>query len=105
MDLDDITKLHTDKIDEVILRSEKNKDVTFVGGVFTITYVNEKTFSITVVLYYRDKHGDFIEEKAVTPRSTKCLKPYAIDELRQKKKIEYSIDEPARKNVEKEDFL
>lgn len=99
MDLEEIIKLHSEKIDEEILKTVKSEGWKFIGGIFTITYVTEKTFSLTVALYYQDRNEEIIEKKAVSPRDMKFLKPKAVEELRKQKKIEYNIDEPSLKST------
>ena len=54
MDLDEIVKLHSEKIDSEILATIKREGWKFIGGIFTVTYVTEKTFSLTVSLYYQE---------------------------------------------------
>lgn len=97
MDLDQMVKLYSGKIDEEILRIAQEKELLYRGGQMTVTYVTKETFSVEIALYYQNRDEEWLEVKSVAARTMDCLKPKAVDELFAQKKVVYDIEAPKGK--------
>lgn len=98
-DIRDLAEIYSKDIDNIILKSEKDKLLKYVGGEFIVTYVTDTIFSIKIALYYKNKDDKWVEESYVTSRDMKLLKEEAVNELKQNKKIIYEIEYPKVVNI------
>lgn len=98
-DIRDLAEIYSKDIDNIILKSEKDKLLKYVGGEFIVTYVTDTIFSIKIALYYKNKDDKWVEESYVTSRDMKLLKEEAVNELKQNKKFIYEIEYPKVVNI------
>ena len=94
MDLDELADVYEKKVDEVILDLEKMRNLKYVGGKFIITYVSAEIFSLRMELYFLNKDNKWEKSESITSKYMKYLKPRAVEELEEKKKIIYDIESP-----------
>ena len=94
MDLDELADVYEKKVDEVILDLEKMRNLKYVGGKFIITYVSAEIFSLRMELYFLNKDNKWEKSESITSKYMKYLKPLAVEELEEKKKIIYDIESP-----------
>lgn len=95
----DLAEIYSKDIDNIILKSEMDKSLKYVGGEFIVTYVTDTIFSIKIALYYKNKDDKWVEESYVTSRDMKLLKEEAVIELKENKKIIYDIEYPKIVNM------
>ena len=98
-DIRDLADIYSKDIDNIILKSEKDKFLKYVGGEFIVTYVTDTIFSIKIALYYKNKDDKWVEESYITSRDMKLLKEEAVSELKENKKIIYEIEYPKVVNI------
>lgn len=98
-DIRDLADIYSKDIDNIILKSEKDKFLKYVGGEFIVTYVTDTIFSIKIALYYKNKDDKWVEESYITSRNMKLLKEEAVSELKENKKIIYEIEYPKVVNI------
>ena len=92
MTIDDIVKIYSDKINETALNEELTGATIFVGGEFSIDYVDERSYTCSYVLYFKDKIGETYSVKAGSnPLDIQRLKPEASKELTEQKNIKFGI--------------
>lgn len=96
----ELAEIYSKDIDNIILKSEREKSFKYVGGEFIVTYVTERIFSIKIALYYKNKEDKWVEESYVTSRDMKLLKDEAVIELKESKKIIYEIEYPKVVNID-----
>ena len=96
----ELAEIYSKDIDNIILKSERDKSFKYVGGEFIVTYVTETIFSIKIALYYKNKEDKWVEESYVTSRDMKLLKDEAVIELKESKKIIYEIEYPKVVNID-----
>lgn len=96
----ELAEIYSKDIDNIILKSERDKSFKYVGGNFIVTYVTETIFSIKIALYYKNKEDKWVEESYVTSRDMKLLKDEAVIELKESKKIIYEIEYPKVVNID-----
>ncbi|MBE6073211.1 MAG: hypothetical protein E7202_01475 [Selenomonas ruminantium] len=96
----ELAEIYSKDIDNIILKSERDKSFKYVGGEFIVTYVTERIFSIKIALYYKNKEDKWVEESYVTSRDMKLLKDEAVIELKESKKIIYEIEYPKVVNID-----
>ena len=98
-DIRDLADIYSKDIDNIIIKSEKDKFLKYVGGEFIVTYVTDTIFSIKIALYYKNKDDKWVEESYITSRDMKLLKEEAVSELKENKKIIYEIEYPKVVNI------
>lgn len=92
--IDDIVKIYSDKINEIALNEEINSATIFVGGEFSIDYVDERSYTCSYNLFFQDKNGETYEVKAGSkPLDIQRLKTDAAKELTEQKTIKFDIPE------------
>ena len=102
-DLEQITQMCSDKVDTLILSEEQRQQSKYIGGQFTISYINEVAFDLKIELYFKNTKNDWIQVKSKSqPRDMKYLTSRAISELRTKKSVVFEIDPPIRKYQKEE---
>lgn len=92
--INELAEIYSEDIDRIIVESEKNKKLLYIGGEFKVTYVTETVFSIKLSLYYKNENDQWVEESYVTSREMKMLKEESVKELKENKKIVYEIEHP-----------
>ena len=96
MELEDLAKEYCKQFGDDIINEEKKKGLTYIGGTFKITYNNENSFLLSSEIYFQSKDKKIIkrEIKSNNPQNSKYLTEKAVQELKNKKYIEYDIEEP-----------
>lgn len=93
--LDQIAQMCSKQTDMLIKSEEQRNGYQFVGGEFSVSYVNEAAFTLGVELYFKDTAGKWIKvESKSQPRDMQYLMEDSIVELRQKKVVKFDIDSP-----------
>lgn len=96
--LSQIANMCSATIDALIIREEIQHQYRYIGGEFTITYINEAAFKLNIALYFKDMEDQWIEVSSVSqPRDMQYLTKEAIAELRANQKISFEIDAPKRR--------
>ena len=94
MELEEIAKVYGKRLDELIIAEEKNS-LTYVGGSFHISYVNEAAFETSYELYFQNKAKEWVKKEAKSkPQKMSFLKEIARSELQNTKKVSFEIDAP-----------
>ena len=92
--INDIVKIYSDKINETALNEEIGSATIFVGGEFSIDYVDEKSYTCSYKLFFQDKNAETYEIKAGSkPLDIQRLKKEALQELTEQKNIKFDIPE------------
>lgn len=96
MTLDELADVYTKNIDSYILQQEKENNLRYAGGEFSIIYATEKSFSLQIELYFQNKDNEWEKmESAKDNIDMKYLKPEAVQELAQKKKVVFDVEHPS----------
>lgn len=96
MGLHELADLHSEKLDEMILKEEANSK-KYVGGSFSITLINEAYMELSYELFFKDESGKYTEKTAKSkPVRTSYLDDDAIKIINEQtdKKITFEIDAP-----------
>lgn len=104
LSIKELAEVYSKDIDNIILKSETNNELNYIGGEFKVTYVTETIFSIKISLYYKNRDDKWVEESYVTSRDMKLLKEEAVKELKESKKIIYDIEYPKVVHMGKRDI-
>lgn len=98
VDLDELAKFYSKKMDDLILHKESEEELKYVGGTFAIDYVTQETFSLNLELYFKDNKDEWVKMKSSSAKPTKYLKERALNELFEKKKVSYDVEHPNEKD-------
>ena len=94
MEIDELAKLYSAKLDEII-RKEISNNLSYVGGTFNISYLDEKAFELSFELFFQDAEKDWVKkESKSTPQPINYLTENAVKELRTEKVISFEVDPP-----------
>ena len=94
MEIDELAKLYSAKLDEII-RKEISNNLSYVGGTFNISYLDEKAFELSFELFFQDAEKDWVKkESKSTPQPISYLTENAVKELRAEKVISFEVDPP-----------
>lgn len=92
--IEDIVKIYSDKINDTALNEELIGATIFVGGEFSIDYVDERSYTCSYNLFFQDKNGETYSVKAGSkPLDIQRLKTEAAKELTEQKNIKFEIPE------------
>lgn len=96
-ELEEVAQLYSQRLDELILKEEEQKNYRYVGGDFIILYDEENKFKLKIVLYFNDADGNWIETTATSrPKKLQYLTDTAIAELQTKKQVTFDIEGPKK---------
>lgn len=96
-ELEEVAQLYSQRLDELILKEEEQKNYRYVGGDFIILYDEENKFKLKIVLYFNDTEGNWIEATATSrPKKLQYLTDTAIAELQTKEQVTFDIEGPKR---------
>lgn len=99
MTLDDLAKVYSGKLDDIILKEATNK-LKYVGGTFNINYLNSNSFDMSYELFFQDVNKEWVKKDAKSqPQKLAYLTKEAQAELAKEKKISFEIDPPKEKSV------
>lgn len=94
MEIDELAKLYSAKLDEII-RKEIGNNLSYVGGTFNLSYLDEKSFELSFELFFQDAEKDWVKkESKSTPQPISYLTDNAVKELRTEKVISFEVDQP-----------
>ena len=94
MEIDELAKLYSPKLDEIIRKEMANK-LSYVGGTFKIDYLNEKSFELSFELFFQDGEKNWVKKESKSkPQPIEYLSKTAVDELNKEKNISFEIDPP-----------
>ena len=94
MEIDELAKLYSAKLDEII-RKEIANNLSYVGGMFNISYRDEKSFEMSFELFFQDAEKDWVKkESKSTPQPINYLTETAVKELCTEKVISFEVDPP-----------
>jgi len=101
MKIDELAKLYSDKIDNIILAEQSNK-LKYVGGTLNINYLNAGAFDMSYELFFQDENKEWVKKEAKSkPQKIEYLAKEAQAELAKEKKISFEIDPPKDKKPTK----
>ena len=94
MEIDELAKLYSAKLDEII-RKEIGNNLSYVGGTFNLSYLDEKSFELSFELFFQDAEKDWVKKESTsTPQPISYLTDNAVKELRTEKVISFEVDPP-----------
>ena len=64
MTLEDLQRVYSKSIDEVIFNEEDKGESNYVGGEFNLDYVSEKSYTVGYRLFFRNKQKKIFELEA-----------------------------------------
>lgn len=99
MGLHELADLHSEKLDEVILKEEKNHG-EYIGGTFTIALINEAYMELSYEMFFKGTTDQYIKKEAKSkPIKTSYLDDEALKIIHEQpeKKISFEIDAPSKK--------
>ena len=95
--LEQIEKMCSDKMDNLIIREETKNNYKYVGGRFIILAVNENQFRLVAELYFKNQQDEWIEMKSTSqPRKMEYLTKDSVIELLAKGSVAFEIEGPKR---------
>lgn len=100
MGLHELADLHSEKLDEVILKEESNNK-KYIGGSFCIALINEAYMTLSYEMFFKDSSGKYTEKVAKSrPIKISYLDDDAIKIINEQpeKKISFEIDAPSVKD-------
>lgn len=99
--LDKLAKRYSLRVDEMILKAEKEENLHYVGGQLTISFQSETGFAIAIELYFQNQKKEWVRMQSSSGElNMRYLNEEARKELRMKKKVAFEIDEPKRPGEE-----
>lgn len=97
LELDDIVANSSDSLDQVILKQEKENQLSYIGGKFKILYQSEAYFRLAFELYFKNLNDEWVQVTAGSPDlEARALKQEALEELRNKQEIVFEVDAPQK---------
>lgn len=91
--LDEVIKMYSDKIDQFILDTEKNKRIFFIGGKFKI-YLQEEDAVIHVECYFQDIEKQWIKKCSENKININRMDDLSIQRLKKESNFEFDIAKP-----------
>lgn len=91
--LDEVIKMYSDKIDQFILDTEKNKRIFFIGGKFKI-YLQEEEAVINVECYFQDIEKQWIKKCSENKININRMDDLSIQRLKKESNFEFDIAKP-----------
>lgn len=101
LSLEKLVDCYSTKTDKIILEQEQKNKFKYIAGEFKVYYKDEKTFGITVSLYFKDIDEEWQKVSIKSPPEDHSLKmkhltPEAIDRLRKERTVVFEIDYPEK---------
>ena len=108
MTLEDLQRVYTKTVDEVIFKEEDKSNSRYVGGEFNLDYVGEKSYTVGYRLFFQNEQKKFFELEAKSRElSISKLSEKVREQLKAEKNIKFEIPEPsqsARDNHNRKNF-
>ncbi|MBR1396471.1 MAG: hypothetical protein IJ563_02935 [Selenomonadaceae bacterium] len=109
MSIEDIQRVYTKSIDEVIFKEEESSHTTYVGGEFSLNYIDEKNYNCAYRLFFQGEDKKLYEVSAKSkPLSSYYLSMNVRGELKTEHTIKFEIPEPsteARDKYNRKNFV
>ena len=97
MTLEDLQRVYSKSIDEVIFNEEDKGESNYVGGEFNLDYVSEKSYTVGYRLFFRNKQKKIFELEAKSREiSISKLSANVREQLAKEKNIKFEIPEPSQ---------
>ena len=108
MMLEDLQRVYTKTIDEVIFNEEDKSNSRYVGGEFNLDYVSDRSYTVGYKLFFQDSQKKIFELEAKSRElSVAKLSNKVREQLKAEKNIKFEIPEPsqsARDRHDRENF-
>ena len=96
MTLEDLQRVYTKTVDEVILREEDKSNSRYVGGEFNLDCVNERSYTVGYRLFFRNEQKKIFELEARSRElDISRLSLVVREQLKADKNIKFEIPEPS----------
>lgn len=96
MTLEDLQRVYTKTVDEVILREEDKSNSRYVGGEFNLDCVNERSYTVSYRLFFRNEQKKIFELEARSRElDISKLSLIVREQLKADKNIKFEIPEPS----------
>lgn len=96
MTLEDLQRVYTKTVDEVILREEDKSNSKYVGGEFNLDCVSEKSYTVGYRLFFRNEQKKIFELEARSRElDISKLSLIVREQLKADKNIKFEIPEPS----------
>lgn len=96
MTLEDLQRVYTKTVDEVILREEDKSNSRYVGGEFNLDCVNERSYTVGYRLFFRNEQKKIFEIEARSHElDISRLSLVVREQLKADKNIKFEIPEPS----------
>jgi len=96
MTLEDLQRVYTKTVDEVILREEDKSNSKYVGGEFNLDCVNERSYTVGYRLFFRNEQKKIFELEARSRElDISRLSLVVREQLKADKNIKFEIPEPS----------
>lgn len=97
MTLEDLQRVYTKKLDEVIFKEEEKSNTRYVGGEFNLDYVSEKGYTVAYKLFFQNEQKKIFELEAKSRElSISKLSAKVREQLAAEKNIKFEIPEPSQ---------
>lgn len=97
MTLEDLQRVYTKTIDEVIFKEEDKSNSRYVGGEFNLDYVSDKAYTVGYKLFFRNEQKKIFELEAQSRElNIGKLSAKVREQLREEKNIKFEIPEPSQ---------
>ena len=96
MTLEDLQRVYTKTIDEVIMREEDKSNSEYIGGEFNLDCVSEKGYTVGYRLFFRNEEKKIFELAAKSRElDISKLSSEVREQLKTDKNIKFEIPEPS----------
>ena len=97
MTLEDLQRVYTKTIDEVIFKEEDKSNSRYVGGEFNLDCVGEKSYTVGYKLFFQNEQKKIFELEAKSRElSITKLSAKVREQLAAEKNIKFEIPEPSQ---------
>lgn len=97
MTLEDLQRLYTTTLDEVIFNEEDKSNSRYVGGEFNLNYVGEKSYTVGYRLFFQNEQKKIFELEAKSRELLIAkLSESVREQLKEEKNIKFEIPEPSQ---------
>lgn len=92
--LEDYMNSLSEKIDRFVEKSEKDKEISFIGGEVGVEYINDNEFRFIGELYFKNKKGELLKENLLGRPSYYAhhLDEYSTDRIKTEKTIKFEYN-------------
>lgn len=95
--IDKMAGHYSKRLDELILRTETEQKLHYIGGEFIVTAVTAAHFKLAIDLYFRNEENEWVRVQTESGlKDMRYLNETSRRELQGKKKIIFEVQEPSR---------